>query len=61
VTILNFDTEKSSEIAGKSCAFLSGFVQVTGAGDGNSRLPKPSHWIVNNMTGAALFDRLRLH
>lgn len=57
MTILNFETEKSSEIADKSCAFLSGFVQVTGAGDDNSRLPKPSHWIVNNMTGASLFKR----
>jgi hypothetical protein len=57
VTILNFNTEKPSEIADKFCVFLSGFAQVMGAGAGNSRLLKPSHWIVNNMTGAASFER----
>jgi hypothetical protein len=49
VTILNFDTENPSEIADKLCGFLSGFVQVTGAGGGNSRLPKQVVWIVNTI------------
>ena len=55
--ILNFNIENPSDIAGKFCAFLSGFIQVMGTDADNSKFPIPSLSIVNDMTGAASYER----